>query len=90
MPAEKHVAAGDDGPPSVPGDVEVVTEHNFPLPATTPLCVRRLGFDARLILRQCMEYIDRQRRGEPPPPMTLVPAVFEVAVRTPVGMLEKA
>ena len=67
---------------SVPGDIEVVTEHNFPLPVTTPLRVRRLGFDAHLILKKCMESIDMQRRGEQPPPLTLIPSIFEVEQET--------
>ena len=70
---------------SVPGDIEVVTEHNFPLPITTPLRVHRLGFDARHILHQCMENIDKQRRGESPPDITLVPASFEQRVQVVVG-----
>ena len=61
----------------VPDDVEVVAHCNFPLPPPSMVPVKRLGFDVREILRRCLDNIDMERRGEKPPRVTLVPAVFE-------------
>jgi hypothetical protein len=37
----------------------------------------RLGHSVRALLEKCVALIEQQRRGETPPAMTLVPAVFE-------------
>ena len=61
----------------VPDDVEVVTHCNFPWPPPAVLPVTQLGFDIRATLRTAMDLIDRQRRGETVPGLTLMPALFE-------------
>jgi DNA-binding LacI/PurR family transcriptional regulator len=60
----------------VPDEIEVVEHCNFPWPPSV-LATKRLGFDTQAILRVCIDLIDRQRRGEPVPGITKVPAVFE-------------
>jgi DNA-binding LacI/PurR family transcriptional regulator/DNA-binding transcriptional regulator YhcF (GntR family) len=69
----------------VPQDVDVVAHHNFPLPSTGALPIHRIGFDARAILRECMELIAMQRRGETPLALNLVPASFEEEMEAAVG-----
>ena len=61
----------------VPEDVEVVTHCNFPWPPPAVLPVARLGYDIRATLRMAMDLIDRQRRGETVPALTLMPALFQ-------------
>lgn len=61
----------------VPLDLEVVAHCNYPSPVPKILPVKRLGFDCGRIVRRCKEIIDMRRRGETPPPQTLVPAQFE-------------
>jgi DNA-binding LacI/PurR family transcriptional regulator/DNA-binding transcriptional regulator YhcF (GntR family) len=61
----------------VPEDLEVVTHYNYPSVAPTVLPMTRLGFDCRMFLRKCLELIEAQRRGETPPPVTYIPALFE-------------
>jgi len=61
----------------VPEQVAVVVHCNFPCAPLTYLPVQRLGYDCRTILQTCIDLIDRQRRGEPVPTLTSVPAVFE-------------
>ncbi len=61
----------------VPEDLEVVAHCNFPWPPPSVLPVKRLGFDARRTLQLCIERVDGQRRGETPPPSTVLSAVFE-------------
>lgn len=61
----------------VPEDLEVVAHCNFPWPTSSVLPVKRLGFSARQVLRECMNSIDAQRRGEGIKPTILIPPVFE-------------
>lgn len=61
----------------VPKDLEVVTHCNYPAPAPTSLPMKRLGFDCRLFLRKCIEVIEMERKGQTPPSLTLIPAIFE-------------
>jgi len=62
---------------SVPQEVDVVAHCNFPRPTPSMLEVKRLGFDARDVLKACIARIDEQRRGETPQPLTLIPAYFD-------------
>lgn len=55
----------------------VVGLVNYPRPPASSVPIIRLGFDCRRLLKTCVDYIDMQRRGEQPPAMTLIPAVFE-------------
>lgn len=61
----------------VPTDLEVVVHCNFPWPPTEVMPVTRLGFDSREVLRQCIDLIDQQRRGETVSGVTRVAPVFE-------------
>lgn len=61
----------------VPEDIAVVGHANFPLPPARALPIRLLGYDLSALLRACVEVIDRWRRGEEPPDLTLVPALWE-------------
>jgi DNA-binding LacI/PurR family transcriptional regulator len=61
----------------VPEDLEVVAHCNFPWPTPSVLPVKRLGFDARHVLRDCIRSIDSQHAGEKIGPPIVVPAVFE-------------
>jgi len=61
----------------VPEDVDVVAHCNFPWPAPSAMPIKRLGYDAREVLRQCVSIIDMQRRGQIPPKQVFVEAVFE-------------
>lgn len=62
---------------SVPGEMDVIAMTNFPHPTNAMVPVKRIGFSMREIVRLCAGSIDAQRRGETPPPVTLVPAVFD-------------
>ena len=64
----------------VPEDVDVVAHCNFPWPVPNAMPVKRLGYDARDVLRQCISVIDMQRRGQTPPKQVFVEAVFEEEV----------
>lgn len=64
----------------VPEDVEVVAHCNFPWPTFSVLPVKRLGFSARQVLRECINSIDAQRRGEAIKPPIMIPAIFEEEV----------
>jgi DNA-binding LacI/PurR family transcriptional regulator len=68
----------------VPDQVEVVEHCNFPWPPSV-LGTKRLGFDSHAILRACIDLIDRQRRNETVPGMTLVPAIFEEELAVPAA-----
>lgn len=59
------------------GAVGVVTHANFPMPPTTAVPSRRLGYDAREVLRAFIHCIDRQRQGEKIDTPAVIPAVFE-------------
>ncbi len=61
----------------VPADLPVIGHCNFPWPTPSMLPIRRLGFDAREVLRGCLERLDEQRAGLPPRMETRVPARFE-------------
>lgn len=61
----------------VPEDLEVVAHCNFPWPTSSVLPVKRLGFDARQVLRECIGSIDAQCRGEAIKPPIMLPAIFE-------------
>lgn len=58
-------------------DLDLVAHCNWPCPTPSPLPIRRIGFHTGHLLARCLEAIDAQRRGEPPPPVQLVPALFE-------------
>jgi DNA-binding LacI/PurR family transcriptional regulator len=58
-------------------DLEVVAHTNFPHPTPSAVPVTRLGYDVAKLVTICMERIDQQRRGETPPALTLLPAVWE-------------
>lgn len=60
----------------VPTDLEVVAHCNFPWPTSSVLPVKRLGFSARHVLRECINSIDAQRRGEGIKPTILIAAIF--------------
>ena len=75
----------------VPDNVAVVTHCNFPCVTSAVLPVARLGYDIRAALRTAIDLIDRQRRGEPVPEMTRLPALFEKELDAipPVGALSQ-
>ena len=50
---------------------------NFPWPVPSAVPVKRIGYDAREVLEQCIRVIDMQRQGQTPPKQVLVEAVFE-------------
>jgi len=62
---------------NVPAEMDVVALTNFPHPTNAAVPVKRLGFSMTDIMRLCIESIDAQRRGESPPPVTFVPAIFD-------------
>ncbi len=61
----------------VPKELPVIGHCNFPWPTPSMLPIRRLGYDAREVLRGCLELLDAQRAGRTPPAATRVPARFE-------------
>jgi len=61
----------------VPQELDVVAHSNYPSPVPSVLPLKRLGFDCRQILVECLRVLQMQRRGEEPPAVTEVPAVFE-------------
>ena len=62
-------------------DLAVVVHANFPYPTPSAVPVTRLGYDIAKLVTSCMEFIDQQRRGEKPPALTLLPALWEEEVR---------
>ena len=76
----------------VPTDLELVVHCNFPWPPVDVMPVTRLGFDSREVLRQCIQMIDKQRRGEAVSGLTTIPAVFEqeLAVKPTEAHVETA
>jgi DNA-binding LacI/PurR family transcriptional regulator len=62
---------------NVPEDVDVVVHANFPWPTPSVVPVKRLGFDARQVLRLCLQSIDRQRKLESVEQLTSVTPLFE-------------
>lgn len=61
----------------VPQDVDVVAHANFPWITPSVVPATRLGYDVRAIVEYCRDCIDRQRRGEPVPPVYDVAPLFE-------------
>ena len=61
----------------VPEDLEVVAHCDFPSPTPSELPVKRLGFDARRVLRECINSIDAQRCGKKIGAPIIVQAIFE-------------
>jgi DNA-binding LacI/PurR family transcriptional regulator len=66
-------------------DLSVVAHTNFPYPTPSAIPVMRLGYDVAKLVELCMERIDQQRRGEKPPGMTLLPAVWEEEFSGQIG-----
>lgn len=65
----------------VPEEVAVVAHTNFPWPTEAAVPVRRIGFDVRRVLEECVERILEQRRGEVPSALTRIEAVCEEEFR---------
>lgn len=61
----------------VPEDVAVVGHANYPAPPARTLPIRLLGYDLGAALDACVSVIDACRRGETPPEVTNVPAVWD-------------
>lgn len=61
----------------VPDELDVVAHCNLPWATPSVVPARRLGFDAREVMRECIAQIDIQRRGEPSSPGSRLAAVFE-------------
>lgn len=74
----------------VPEEVAVVGHANFPVPPAKLLPVRLLGYDVNLLLRTCVELIDRQRAGEPVPGKTVMPMLWEEELRSSAGTAARA
>jgi DNA-binding LacI/PurR family transcriptional regulator len=70
------VAAGVN----VPQDADVVVHCNFPWPTPSVLPVKRLGYDISHLIRSSINLIDRQRRGQKVPNLTMLKAMFEEEV----------
>jgi DNA-binding LacI/PurR family transcriptional regulator len=62
---------------SVGDELAIVGHCNFPWPTPSLLPIRRLGFDAREVLRTCLDLVLAQRAGQRPRTETLIPARFE-------------
>lgn len=60
-----------------PEDVLVIAHTNFPAPAPSHVPCIRLGYSVTDMLAACLRNIDLARQGQPPPPKTIVPAIFE-------------
>ena len=65
----------------VPTEVEVVAHCNFPWPTPSVLPVKRLGYDVRECLRECIAAIDEQRGGSKTVSPHIVPARFEEEIQ---------
>lgn len=74
---ESATAGVVDSGMRVPDDLDIVGHCNFPWPTPSVLPIRRIGFDARQVLRACVKSIDQQRQGKPMPEPALIPAIFE-------------
>jgi DNA-binding LacI/PurR family transcriptional regulator len=61
----------------VPEDLEIVAHCNFPWPTPSSLPMRRLGYDAREILRLAFTHLDGRRAKKDLPQVTPIPAHFE-------------
>jgi DNA-binding LacI/PurR family transcriptional regulator len=62
-----------------PDDLLVVAATNFPNRVPCAVPVTRIGFDIPALLDLLVERLEQVRRGERPPEITLVPAVFAPA-----------
>jgi DNA-binding LacI/PurR family transcriptional regulator len=62
---------------SVPREVEVIGHANFPWKTSCVVETRRLGYDVRPILQECLKSIDAQRKGTEFPCLIKMPAQFE-------------
>jgi DNA-binding LacI/PurR family transcriptional regulator len=60
---------------NVPGDVEVVAHANVPV-TPTPMPIKRLGYDSRVLLQTCIRLIDQQRSGDAAPLSTMSQPFF--------------
>jgi DNA-binding LacI/PurR family transcriptional regulator len=70
---------------NVPDEVAVVGHANFPVAPAKVLPVRLLGYDVNLLLRTCVDLIDRQRAGGKVPGKTVVPMLWEEELDGQVG-----
>ena len=61
----------------VPQDMTVIAHCNWPAPPPAAVPVTRLGFDARVLLAECIHVIDSQREGVVPPPARLLPVQLQ-------------
>ena len=61
----------------VPEDLDVVAHCNFPWPTPSVLPAKRLGYDSRLVLKNCISYIDKKRAGQVTPESLVVTAQYE-------------
>lgn len=61
----------------IPEDLDVVAHSNFPWPAPSMVPMRRIGFDVRTVLKQCINCLARQRRGETGVIVEETPVVFD-------------
>lgn len=62
-------------------DMDVIAHCSYPAPGRALPGVRRLGFDTRQLMLQCMQTIDSLRAGEPARGHVAIPAVFENELR---------
>ncbi len=61
----------------IPQDLDIVCLNNFPLPLTTHVPVRQLGYDVRKTISTCLHVLARMRAGEKvPQKLPLLPAEF--------------
>ncbi len=60
-----------------PDDIEVVAHANFPSRLQLGMSVKRLGFDARVLLRKALDLLAMQRRKEAVPGKVLISSCFE-------------
>lgn len=58
-------------------DLQIVAHANWPLRTPSVFPIRRIGFHVGHMLARCIDAIDMQRRGEAPPDVQRVPAMFE-------------
>jgi DNA-binding LacI/PurR family transcriptional regulator len=58
-------------------DLSVITHCNFSHGLNRIPDVRRIGFDARAVLKACIDSVDRQRNGLPVDRNVRIPALFE-------------
>ena len=62
---------------------DVIAHANFPCPTPSVMPVKRLGYDARKILRIALEELERQRDGHSPSTLPEIHAEFEDELETP-------